>query len=261
MVGTFLSLGLFVGMKAQNKIPYPKSPLSIPQQRTHLTKKKLNIDCSDDEADKILKEANYYRLSAYFVPFYEDKRDAKSGLKVFLKDTNFTDCYFLYKQDESISNLFLTAIKPIEVYFRASIAHTLTITTNNPFPHHDEKWFKTNNDAEQKKWWDRYNKSIQKRENHPIIQHFNERYTPPNYLPLWVAVEFMEFGTLSHLYKHLLGSTIKPISEEFTIDPKILCNYLRYLNDIRNQAAHHSRLFNFGFAYQIPKKDPLLAGL
>ena len=69
------------------------------------------------QAVKTLKQANYYRLSAYFLPFKErDNSTYKAG-------TNFEKIYDIYEFDQRIAILLYGLIEEIEVFIKTQIAY------------------------------------------------------------------------------------------------------------------------------------------
>ena len=65
---------------------------------------------------KILSQINYYRLSAYFLPF--KKLDGN-----YLPGTDFNDIYQIYEFDRELRNLLFAAIEEVEIYLRAQFAY------------------------------------------------------------------------------------------------------------------------------------------
>lgn len=65
---------------------YQKSRISINKQIALLTENK-GLKCSDQsELERVLVEANHYRLSAYWFPY---KTKCKSGITIFREGTTF----------------------------------------------------------------------------------------------------------------------------------------------------------------------------
>lgn len=64
-------------------------------------------------------------------------------------------------------------------------------------------------------------------------------------IPIWVASEAWNFGTLSKLYSMLSGANQQMICDRLGIDKRqTLDNWVINLNGIRNRCAHHSRVCN-----------------
>ena len=63
-------------------------------------------------AESALSRINYYRLSAYFLPF-------KAGDDSYLPGTSFNNIYRLYEFDRKMRNTLARAIEAAEVNLRA----------------------------------------------------------------------------------------------------------------------------------------------
>ena len=91
-----------------------------------------------------------------------------------------------------------------------------------------------------------------------FVKHFFERYGDSHdYLPLWMAVEVMSFGTTLSFFRGLPTTIKQEISGKFEIHDKVLESWLTSLNAVRNICAHHSRLWNRELGYKpiIPVKN------
>lgn len=68
-----------------------------------------------------LKRINYYRLSAYFLPFQYPKTSKNKDM--FLEETKFEDIIQLYYFDCELRKIIFEAIESIEIYFRTQITY------------------------------------------------------------------------------------------------------------------------------------------
>jgi abortive infection bacteriophage resistance protein len=94
---------------------YNKPFQSIDQQLILLSQRGLVIDI---DAAHYLKHLNYYRLSGYWLPFYED-----SCTHQFKTNTQFPDVLNLYIFDRELRLLLLDAIERIEVSVKTQWAY------------------------------------------------------------------------------------------------------------------------------------------
>ena len=77
-----------------------------------------------------------------------------------------------------------------------------------------------------------------------FVKHFKNKY-PTDSLPIWMAVELWDFGTLSHLFSGMTVADKDTIAAHYGLPTgAMLERWLRCLNDVRNICAHHSRLWN-----------------
>lgn len=94
-----------------------------------------------------------------------------------------------------------------------------------------------------------------------FVTHHKAKYGEK--LPIWAAVEIMDWGMLSHLYGMSPNSTRNRIADSCGLSAPQMESWLKSLNIVRNYAAHHARMFNR--VYDIKPKlnmgDPLLASL
>lgn len=92
------------------------------------------------------------------------------------------------------------------------------------------------------KWLSKYNEQIRRARKSPFIEHYLNHY---QYLPIWVGVEVLDFGSISVLYTGLKGRQQQQISKLYGVNnAKVFASWLRSLNYIRNICAHHGRLWN-----------------
>lgn len=217
------------------------------QEQLQLLKSKNLTILNEDFALEKLRNLNYYRLSAYFLPFYDDNKN-------FIKNTNFTDIIYLYDFDMELKALVSNALQTIELYFRTQIAyyHTLSFGATGYLCElnftQNHKNIKTHTSL-----IDTIFKEVN-RSNESFIKHFLDNY---NEIPLWAIVEVMSFGTLSNFYALLQTNEQKQIADIFNINKSILVNWLHIATLVRNICAHHSRLWNKTLAVvlKIPSKN------
>jgi abortive infection bacteriophage resistance protein len=213
------------------KTTFSKSHLSYEEQIKLLKSRNLTIS-NYSFAIKKLQHLNYYRLSAYFYPFYDEKNRFRS-------DTKFEDILQLYYFDKELRNLLFYAIEKIEVYIRTQISYNLSkkngvfaYTKNTLF--HDEKYHRDILNIVQNET---------KRSKEIFVKEFYSKYDE-EYLPIWAMVEIISFNTLSRIFSNLNESYRKEIIKDINIKPFVFQRWLHTLTYVRNICAHHSRLWN-----------------
>ena len=72
----------------------------------------------DDESEAIqtLSRVNYYRLTAYFLPF-------KKSDNSYIQGTNFKAVYRIYEFDRKMRHIIFSAIEEIEIFVRSVFAY------------------------------------------------------------------------------------------------------------------------------------------
>lgn len=86
------------------------------EEQVEIIKKKGFIVDDDKVCKDFLKQANYYRLSAYFLPFR--KADG-----TYFENINFNRIKRIYDFDGRIRNLIFECIETIELYLRTQLAY------------------------------------------------------------------------------------------------------------------------------------------
>lgn len=228
--------------------PFNKSPHTFAQQITLLQSRGMVI--SDlAEAEFFLQHSNYYRLSAYWLPFESDH-----ATHTFMPGTNFKDVLNLYLFDRQLRILVLEAIERIEVSVRSTWAYHLA-HHSGPHSHLDK------NLARKDSWWqENINKLSDevRRSDETFIKHLTSTYSEP-LPPIWAVCEIMSLGLLSRWYKNLKPMKVRSdIARNYNINEILLESWLHHLSLVRNTCAHHSRLWNreFTVTAQAPRNYP-----
>jgi len=189
------------------------------------------------KAEQTFDQINYYRLSAYFLPFQSLPNQFNAG-------TTFEDVLNLYEFDRELRITFLDALERIEVAFRTHLTYYLAHQKDfGKWGYLDSNYFEKHFDHSQ--WLGkvqediRYSKEI-------FVQHFFEKYGKQHSdLPLWMMTEVISFGRLAGFYRHLRKDYRLAIAENFYgVSSHVLSSWLQSLTFIRNLCAHHSRLWN-----------------
>lgn len=271
---------------------YNKPFLTVQQQVAKLIDNGLDIP-DKDEAEKILREIGYYRLSGYWFIFREEDDPSqvttRSGKRLekrkssFKEGTNFSTVRALYEFDEKLRDKVFEAIRTIEVSLRFEIGHSLGKTSafahcdpsclspeftgmsgNRPRDLLHADWAK----SKHAKWLTQVEKE-ETRSSDVFIDHFEENYGRP--LPVWVVTEILTFGTLLELLSGMkqtnrsrIALIYRIVDSQFLGDGSSMANWMNHLRYIRNICAHHSRLWNRNMTTQlgtIPNGIPELVHL
>ncbi|MCD6183104.1 MAG: Abi family protein [Thermovirga sp.] len=229
------------------KKTYDKPPLTVEEQIILLRSRNLKVS-NPQKAIDFLCYANYYRVSAYFLPF-QDQKD------VFREGTDFSNIIQLYHFDRLLRNLLWEAIGSIEIQFRTKIAYHLSTTLNDQFPQ-----YKTNNFYCWEAWQEKLQCIAQKiieKSKEDFIKHYQSTYFNFPQLPIWAFTEVITFGNLSFLFRCLKRNLKKQIAKDYGVHWTTLTSWMHSLSVTRNICAHHARVWNRNFSIKpkIPQKQ------
>ncbi|MET1110806.1 MAG: Abi family protein [Allosphingosinicella sp.] len=231
---------------------YNKPFLTVPQQVARLRSRGLDMG-ADADAEALLTQFGYYRLSGYWHPLRQSEWDVESA-SILYKDefkqgSTLDQAVALAEFDRQLRSLFLGAIERIEIGIRVRVA--LLFGSRGAFTHRDVNQYypkfatgldpKTG-EASFDAWLERVD-DHEERSKEQFALHFRQKYGLP--LPLWVSIEVWDFGMLS---KAIGGMTIadqKALSVPLELSRTgLFPSWLRAINHVRNICAHYSRLWN-----------------
>ncbi|MCD8151439.1 MAG: Abi family protein [Clostridiales bacterium] len=218
-----------------------KKPITFSEQVQHLIEKNIIVE-DEEDCELFLSQVNYYRFSAYFLPFLNRETDKC-----------FDGIYFerlkqIYYFDQSLRALVFEIIEDIEIHIRTKLAYFhahkygaagYMLCDNYNVRHNHDAFLKRVNDC------------IKENDKTLVVKHHKEKYD--GQFPIWVIIEFFSIGMLSHFYRGLITKDKKIISRElYNVTPPILESWLRCITDLRNKCAHYTRIYYWIFP-AIPK--------
>ena len=257
-------------------MPYIKPWTSYAEQVDQLSERGMGIEDRARTLD-YLERIGYYRLSGYWFAFRErsgqlvllgEQGRKPKRLKVetialehFKPGTTFQNAVDLYVFDKKLRLLAMDALERIEIALRVDISHTLG--KRDPFAYLNTDLFhgdfsrKIDRDSglsRHHEWLGKHAQLIA-RSKEEFVRHNKSKYGLP--LPIWIACEVWDFGTLSTLFSGMRESEQDDIARLYGIDNgRIFATWLRSLNYLRNVCAHHSRLWNRNIVEQ-PRLPPV----
>jgi abortive infection bacteriophage resistance protein len=185
--------------------PYAKRHLSFADQLALLMQRGLMVT-DQSKAIHHLQRIGYGRLTLYWQPFQQNIPDPSDPARtvrseLFRPGAEFRHAVDLYLFDKQLRLLFLDAIERIEVALRVDLAHALG--KRDPWAHRNTAFLDAHraNQAMQgstrhASWLTKADQSIT-RSKEDWVERFLASYSSP--LPIWMAVEAWDFGTLSWL--------------------------------------------------------------
>ncbi len=224
---------------------YTKPHLTFEQQIDLLISRGLIVH-DKTSAAQTLSQINYYRLSAYCLPFQKPK-------DCFIKGTTFDDIIRIYQFDHDMRVLLFNVLDYIEVAIRTSVTYHHT-KIYGPFGYIDQRNFSPK--FKHANWIYDLEREV-KRSKEIFVKYYRAKYSKSSHLPLWIATEIISFGALSIFFQWMKNNDKKIISQEYGVHTPVFQSWLHSLVYLRNLCAHHSRIWNRQLAIQpkIPNKD------
>ena len=231
---------------------YNKPHLTFEQQLDKIKSNGLIVS-NDAFAIKKLSHSNYYRLSAYFLPFQYPKNSTYNNK--FFNDVEFEQIINLYDFDAKLRRLIFGALEVIEIYIRTQIAYHHSLKYG-AFGYLEQANFQCNDVVFDDMMEDIKKES--KRSDEMFIKHFKEKYNTTD-LPLWSVVEVLSLGTLSKLFYAMHNDDKKSVCAQIPVTTTVFGKWLHSLTIIRNICAHHSRVWNkeLRVPFAIPSRNVL----
>lgn len=183
-----------------------------------------------------LAELNYYRFTAYFLPFRQEDG-------TYLPGTSFYRVYRIYEFDRNLRGLLFSAIEEIEIYFRAKLAY-FHAHKYGPDGYMDPRNFSSSLEAN--KFHENIAREIKNNSKAPFVKHHIEFYD--GRFPIWAIIELFTFGMLSRFYSNMMTPDKKELAKHLYFTTyKNVTSWLRCTTDLRNVCAHYGRLYYYIF--------------
>jgi abortive infection bacteriophage resistance protein len=196
-----------------------------------------NRGCQIDDpnfAIAVLSRVNYYRFTAYFLPFKDISGNYKPG-------TNFTTIYRTYEFDRKLRNILFASLAQVEILLRSQISY-YHAKQYGPLGYLDSTNFNSKG-HNHTRFMQHITDEIIKNQKVPFVKHHIDNYG--GQFPLWVMSELFTLGMLSRFYADLQNIDQKQLAKNiFALNPKKLNSWLHCCTDLRNICAHHGRIYN-----------------
>lgn len=243
---------------------YSKPHLSYEQQLDTLIGRGLLIEEREPCIDA-LKRIGYYRLSAYSYPFRialpPDLRESETNYRSeeFQTGVRFETVVQLADFDSKLRRLIFEAIEEIEIVLCTRVAYIAGRV--DPFMHQNRESLDrdrcnsqvTNNGDKITRWraWKNKFKILKSQaRNEDFYKHFEQKYNGE--MPIWVAMEFIDFGGLTRLFYLLPAKVQSDVAKCFGIrSGATFAKWIVALNYLRNKVAHHNRVWNRTMTYSL----------
>ncbi len=214
---------------------YDKPPKTFSEQLEILKSRGLAVP-DPAAAEALLSRINYYRFTAYFIPF-QNPRD------VFVPGSAFDDVYRLYEFDRRLRVIIAEALEIVEVAVRTQAAYYFAVTYK-AFGHSDKSNFNSDDFYfSHAEWLERLHSDIED-STEIFIRHYKAKYDGFPLIPIWMAVEVMSFGGLSKFIRGMKHKDQKAVAARFGCTAAFFANWLHVFTRVRNICAHHSTLWS-----------------
>lgn len=220
---------------------------TIDEQVDILRARGLVINDEEKVRDILFRE-NYFFISGYRHMFTEPGSRSK-----FLDGTSFEELYAVFSFDRRIRNTFFKNILIVENNIKSIISYHLSKKYG-----FKEKDYLNPDNFTQDKLADRQVNDIlnkvrrQIRVNgrkHTATMHYIDNY---GYIPLWILVKVLSFGTMAEFYSILKKEDQQNIADVYNLDRETLEIYLIILSNFRNVCAHEDILYEHRTQRAIP---------
>ncbi len=219
-------------------------PFKSYEEQVKLLRTRGLIVDDKDFAIEILSNINYYRLiNAYGLEYIDKNTDT------YIEGTTFEKIFTIYEFDRQLRQLLFGYIEQAEITLRTAVAYELG-KQYGPLGYlqkgnYDEKF-------DIIRFQQTLNREEENHKDNDSMRHYTANYVG---IPIWVASEFMSFGTLSIVYQHMLKpnkqSIVNSVIKSNPPKPYYFESWVHQLVHVRNICAHYGRLYNRHF--DIPK--------
>lgn len=211
-------------------------------------------------AKKYLLANNYYTLINGYGRYFWSNTNSYPG-------TSFSDITHLYEFDISIRDSFFKSTLTVEKHLRGAVAYFISEQCQK-YGDIEAYMKKSFYDKDilfvRKNLWALIDKNINREENNPIKNHYNNH----GGVPFWVVVNYLSFKELIEILKNksiiqnnVARSFYTFINSHFipykTFGPNELMSFINNIYEVRNHCAHGKRLIGFKCNKNIRYYEPL----
>lgn len=203
------------------------------------------INDTDDgiPAGMALESIGYFRLLIYM-------RKYRSGTGIFFPKTKFSDIVRLYDFDRKLKSITIDAVERLEVKLRAALSNPLSIV-------HGAHWYLDpshfSDVVKHHKVMGKIINAVDHKKN-VALEHYYNTYADPRLPPVWLTCEKLSIGALSWMFSDLNIASRKIVAKYWGVPEPLLVSWFRTLTDLRNECAHHGRLWRGQFTSNSPER-------
>lgn len=202
-----------------------------------------NLVIEDEEqAKQILKKIGYFSLISGYKEIFKN-----TVTKKYEDNTTFYDIYSLYQFDRELRSVFLKYILVAERSIKASLSYHFSETygelQNEYLTVRNYDFGTKGNRIAIQKLVNILSGNLSHSSNYGYITHYQHKHQN---VPLWVMVQVMTLGQVSHMFFYLKATVPIKMCKDFNnIGRMQLHTFLSVMTKHRNACAHGERFFNY----------------
>ncbi len=215
----------------------PKPHKAYLEQVALLKEHGMHVE-DDTAAVRLLQRVGYYTLSGYSYSF---RLKSLEGIRTdqFRSGTTLVQIQSLWEFDSRLRGATFASLQHVETCLRARLGYLLGEI--DPLVHLKPNLLSIDRDTHYERWRNKLQYLIDDSREEFIVHHRDTRH---GVIPVWVAVDVLDWGGLSYLYSFAPIRVREQVADQFGLSSSQLNSWLRALNVVRNVCAHHSRFFN-----------------
>lgn len=225
---------------------------TLDQQIQVLLDRGLIINDIDRAKDYLLTNNYYNIINGYSIYFKENNNEN------YIHGTTFDEITHLYFFENELKRTLFNALLVAEKHLKSIFAYRFAeLHKNKKYSYLDVNCYNNEKILEVIPTINRLSRLINdnKKYENNAIYHYVEKYDD---VPIWVIVDFIDFGTLKRLIelsspsvkgnitkdvKKFLKDNIPNVNQKFK--SKTMISFIKNIHEIRNVCAHNNRLLDF----------------
>ncbi len=208
---------------------------------TFLQDEKNLIINNHDYAKRILMKTSYFSLISGYKDIFKNPTTGK-----YADGTTFDDIYRLYRFDNELRSIFLKYMLIAERSVKSSLAYHFSAT----YGENQEQYLSLSHYTVTPKTrkginglLSIFNYQLTQNSDHAYISHYMAKH---HNVPLWIMVQALTIGQLSHMFDYLKATVpIKICNDFYQVGKKDMHSFLSVMTKHRNACAHGDRFFNY----------------
>lgn len=201
-----------------------------------------NLIIEDVEyARHILAKTSYFSLITGYKEIFKNPTTGK-----YVDGTTFEDIYCLYQFDNELRSIFLKYMLLAERNVKSSLAYHFSATYGeNQTEYLSLSHYMPTASMQRgiQKLLRVFHYQLTYKNEHAYINHYKTKH---HNVPLWIMVQVLTIGQLSHMFDYLKASVPIKVCNDFRqIGRKDMHSFLSIMTKHRNVCAHGERFFNY----------------